>query len=78
MVLAGKGLTVVPETALLEDIRARRLQANPIALPGRERRLVLATRTDNADLPAVRQISRIVRQAVEETMTAAEPGRRRK
>ena len=73
MVLAGKGVTIVPETALLEDIRARRLQANPIALPGRERRLVLATRTDNADLPAVRQISRIVRQAVEETMTATPP-----
>jgi LysR family nitrogen assimilation transcriptional regulator len=71
MVIAGKGFTIVPESALLEDLRAQRLQANPLNLPGRERRLVLATRTDNADLPAVRQLSRIVRQAVEETMRLA-------
>lgn len=68
MVIAGKGFTIVPESALLEDLVAKRLQANPLDLPGRERRLVLATRTDNADLPAVRQLARIVRQAVDETM----------
>lgn len=67
MVIAGRGLTVVPESALLDDIRERRLQANRIS-PTRERRLVLATRVDNADLPAVRQICRIVRQATEQTM----------
>jgi LysR family nitrogen assimilation transcriptional regulator len=75
MVIAGKGYTIVPESALLDDIRARRLQANPLDLPGRERRLVLAARTDNADLPALRQLSRIVRQAVEETMATAAPVR---
>lgn len=71
MVIAGKGFTIVPESALLEDLLAQRLQANALDLPGRERRLVLATRTDNADLPALRQLSRIVRQAVNETMHVA-------
>ncbi len=68
MVIAGKGFTIVPESALLDDLLAQRMQANPIDLPGRERRLMLATRTDNADLPAMRQLSSIVRQAVNETM----------
>jgi DNA-binding transcriptional LysR family regulator len=73
MIMAGRGYTIAPETALLEDIREGRLQANRLALPGRERRLVLATRTDNADLPLVRQVSRIVRQTVKQTMLAGTP-----
>jgi len=71
MVIAGRGYTIAPESAVLEDIRERRLQANRLNMPGRERRLVLATRTDNADLPAVRQLARIVRQAVDQTMVLA-------
>jgi LysR family nitrogen assimilation transcriptional regulator len=71
MVIAGKGFTIVPESALLEDLLAQRLQGNPLDLIGRERRLVLATRTDNAELPEVRHLSRIVRHAVDQTMGVA-------
>ena len=68
LVNLGKGLTIVPASAFLEDLRDKALQANPIHAPDRQRTLVLASRTDNADAPAVRELSRIVRLAVSQTI----------
>jgi LysR family nitrogen assimilation transcriptional regulator len=71
MVKSGKGLTIVPASAFQEDLAAKSLQANPIHAPDRQRLLVLASRTDNADSPAVRELSRIVRLAVSQRIGAA-------
>ena len=64
LVKSGKGFTIVPASAFMGDLDAKSLQANPINAPDRQRSLVLASRTDNADSPAVRELSRIVRLAV--------------
>ena len=68
LVNLGKGLTIVPASAFMEDLRDKTLQANPILAPDRQRTLVLASRTDNADSAAVRELSRIVRLAVSQTI----------
>lgn len=64
LVNLGKGLTIVPASAFMDDLRDKSLQANPINAPDRHRMLVLASRTDNADTAAVRELSRIVRLSV--------------
>ena len=64
IVKMGKALTIVPASAFQEDIANESLQANRINMADRQRDLVLASRTDNADLPAVRELSRIVRGTV--------------
>ena len=64
IVKMGKALTIVPASAFQEDIANQTLQANPINMTDRQRDLVLASRTDNADLPAVRELSRIVRSTI--------------
>ena len=64
IVKMGKALTIVPASAFQEDIANDSLQANPINMADRQRDLVLASRTDNADLPAVRELSRIVRGTI--------------
>lgn len=72
LLLAGDAMSIVPRSAFPEDLRAGRLQASTLLQPARQRMLVLASRTDNADFPAIRHLGRIIRQAVHETMGAAE------
>ncbi|MEY4072685.1 MAG: hypothetical protein RJA29_42 [Pseudomonadota bacterium] len=64
----GAVMTVVPQSAFWEDLQAGRLTAIPLRSPIPERMLVLASRTDNADLAAIRHLSRIVRQSVQQAM----------
>ncbi len=64
LVRAGRARTIVPASAFHEDIQAGLLRAHPIDAPDRQRVLVLATRSDSAELPAVRELSRIVRTEV--------------
>jgi LysR family nitrogen assimilation transcriptional regulator len=61
-------LTVVPESAFWQDLRAGLLTAIPLGAPIPQRMLVLASRTDNADLPAIRHLGRIIRQSVQQAM----------
>jgi LysR family nitrogen assimilation transcriptional regulator len=68
LVNLGKGLTIVPASAFMDDLRDKSLQANPIKAPDRHRMLVLASRTDNADTAAVRELSRIVRLSVNQAI----------
>lgn len=73
LLLTEPALTIVPASAFAEDVQSGRLQA--IALQGStpQRVLVLASRTDKVDLPAIRHLARIVRQAVQQTMGAVTP-----
>ncbi len=71
LLLTGDALSIVPQSAFTEDIQAGLLRAVPLK-PIRQRMLVLASRTDNADLPAIRQLSRIIRQGVQQTMGSAD------
>jgi LysR family transcriptional regulator, nitrogen assimilation regulatory protein len=64
LVMKGSGVTVVPASAFMDDLSSKALQFYPINAPDRQRNLVLASRTDNAEDPAVRELSRIVRRAV--------------
>ena len=73
LLLTESVTTVVPQTAFWEDIQARRLIAIPIKPPIPPRMLVLASRTDNVDMPAIRHLGRIIRQSVQQTMQAHVP-----
>ncbi|MES2184988.1 MAG: LysR family transcriptional regulator [Pseudomonadota bacterium] len=64
LVRAGHARTITPASAFQEEIHAGLLRAHPLDAPDRQRVLVLATRTDNTELPAVRELSRIVRTEV--------------
>lgn len=68
LLLAETALTIVPASAFAEDVQAGRLQALALQGSAPQRMLVLASRTDNVDLPAIRHLARIVRQAVQQTM----------
>lgn len=69
LLVTGEALSIAPQSTFPEDIQAGLLHAVPLT-PIRQRMLVLASRTDNADLPAIRQISRIIRQGVLQTLGA--------
>lgn len=71
LLLAETALTIVPASAFAEDVQAGRLQALALQGSAPQRMLVLASRTDNVDLPAIRHLARIVRQAVQQTMDPA-------
>lgn len=68
LLLAEPVLTIVPASAFAEDVQAGRLQAMALQGGAPQRMLVLASRTDKVDLPAIRHLARIVRQAVQQTM----------
>lgn len=68
LVKAGEGLTIAPASAFHEELDRGELQAITIEMKDLRRDLVLASRTDNAHLPAVREVSRIVKAAVKAQM----------
>jgi LysR family nitrogen assimilation transcriptional regulator len=68
LVKAGEGVTIAPSTAFFDELNKNELDALILEVDGLHRELVLASRTDNAHLPAVREISRIVRSAVSSQM----------
>ncbi len=68
LVKAGEGVTIAPSTAFFDELNKNELDALTLEVDGLHRELVLASRTDNAHLPAVREISRIVRSAVSSQM----------
>jgi LysR family nitrogen assimilation transcriptional regulator len=68
LLLSESVASVVPPTAFWEDLQAGRLLAIPMRAPIPQRMLVLATRTDNADLPSIRHLGRIIRQSVQQAM----------
>ena len=68
LVKAGEGVTIAPSTAFFDELNKNELDALTLEIDGLHRELVLASRTDNAHLPAVREISRIVRSAVSSQM----------
>ena len=68
LVKAGEGVTIAPSTAFFDELNKNELDALTLEINGLHRELVLASRTDNAHLPAVREISRIVRSAVSSQM----------
>jgi len=68
LVKAGEGVTIAPSTAFFVELNKNELDVLTLEVDGLHRELVLASRTDNAHLPAVREISRIVRSAVSSQM----------
>ncbi|MEY2660218.1 MAG: hypothetical protein RLZZ123_1390 [Pseudomonadota bacterium] len=68
LLLSESATSVVPPTAFWEDLQTGRLMAIPLRPPIPERMLVLATRTDNADVPSIRHLGRIIRQSVQQAM----------
>lgn len=68
LLLSESATSVVPPTAFWEDLQTGRLMAMPLRPPIPERMLVLATRTDNADVPSIRHLGRIIRQSVQQAM----------
>jgi LysR family nitrogen assimilation transcriptional regulator len=69
LVKAGEGITIAPSTAFFTELNQQDLEALTLEVDGLHRDLVLASRTDNAHLPAVRELSRVVRSAVNSQMT---------
>ena len=69
LVKAGEGMTIAPSTAFFNELNLRELEALTLDEDGLHRDLVLACRTDNAHLPAVRELSRVVRAAVNSQMS---------
>ncbi|WP_062310770.1 LysR family transcriptional regulator [Polynucleobacter sinensis] len=68
LVKAGKAITIAPASAFHVELNGDELQAITIEMKDLRRDLVLASRTDNAHLPAVREVSRIVKAAVKTQM----------
>ncbi len=68
LVKAGEGITIAPSTAFFTELNQQDLEALTLEVDGLHRELVLASRTDNAHLPAVRELSRVVRAAVNSQM----------
>lgn len=68
LVKAGKAITIAPASAFHVELNSDELQAITIEMKDLRRDLVLASRTDNAHLPAVREVSRIVKAAVKTQM----------
>lgn len=88
LVVAGVGHTVLPVPAVIDDVRAGRLTAAPLADEGLRRRLVLAVPSTRHLAPAVHAVADIVREVVGEAAAsgswplaqwigARTPGRRR-
>lgn len=69
LVKAGEGITIAPSTAFFTELNQQDLEALTLEVDGLHRDLVLASRTDNAHLPAVRELSRVVRAAVNSQMS---------
>jgi LysR family nitrogen assimilation transcriptional regulator len=67
LLISGDAVSIVPKSTFTEDIQAGLLCAVSLT-PMRHRMLVLAVRTDKADLPAIRQLARIIRQGVQKTL----------
>jgi LysR family nitrogen assimilation transcriptional regulator len=67
LLITGNALSIVPQSTYQEDIQVGLLNAVPLT-PIRTRTLVLASRSDNADLQAIRQLSLIIRQGIQQTM----------
>ena len=57
-----------PASAFYQELNSGELKAQTIHLNGLRRDLVLASRTDNAHLPNVRELSRIVKVAINSEM----------
>lgn len=70
LVIAGIGHTVLPVTAVIDELRAGRLSASPLADEGLRRRLVLAVPSTRHLVPAVHAVADIVREAVEEAASS--------
>ena len=68
LVKAGEAITIAPASAFHEELNRDELQAITIEIKDLRRDLVLASRIDNAHLPAVREVSRIVKAAVKSQM----------
>jgi LysR family nitrogen assimilation transcriptional regulator len=68
LVKSGQGVTITPASAFYEELNRDELRAQTIEIKGLRRDLVLASRTDNAHLPTVRELSRIVKAAINSEM----------
>jgi len=68
LVKSGEGITITPASAFYQELNHEELRTQTIAIKGLRRDLVLATRTDNAHLPIVRELSRIVKAAIHSEM----------
>lgn len=65
---SGEGVTIAPASAFYQELNSGELKAQTIDMRGLRRDLVLASRTDNAHLPTVRELSRIVKAAIHSEM----------
>jgi LysR family nitrogen assimilation transcriptional regulator len=68
LIKSGEGATIVPASAFYQELNSGELKAQTINMKGLTRDLVLASRTDNAHLPTVRELSRIVKAAIHSEM----------
>ncbi len=68
LVKSGEGVTIAPASAFYQELERDELKALTIGIKGLKRDLVLASRTDNAHLPTVRELSRIVKAAINSEM----------
>jgi LysR family nitrogen assimilation transcriptional regulator len=68
LVKSGQGITITPASAFYQELNRNELRTQTIEIKGLRRDLVLATRTDNAHLPIVRELSRIVKAAINSEM----------
>lgn len=68
LVKSGEGVTITPASAFYQELERDELRALTIEIKGLRRDLVLASRTDNAHLPTVRELSRIVKAAIHSEM----------
>jgi len=68
LIKSGEGVTIAPASAFYQELNSGELKAQTIHLNGLRRDLVLASRTDNAHLPNVRELSRIVKVAINSEM----------
>lgn len=70
LVVAGVGQTVLPIPAVIDDVRAGRLTAAPLADEGLRRRLILAVPSTRHLAPAVHAVADIVREVVGDAATS--------
>jgi LysR family nitrogen assimilation transcriptional regulator len=68
LIKSGEGATIAPASAFYQELNSGELKAQTINMKGLTRDLVLASRTDNAHLPTVRELSRIVKAAIHSEM----------
>jgi len=68
LVKSGEGVTITPASAFYQELERDELKTLTIDIKGLRRDLVMASRTDNAHLPTVRELSRIVKSAISSEM----------